>query len=355
MNKDGLFLNETFDLAAKAKGYTSPNPLVGAVLVKHGKVIGRGYHKKAGQPHAEIEAIRNARRSLRGATLYVNLEPCCHWGKTPPCVEQVIASGIKKVVIATKDPNPKVSGRSVRRLRNAGIEVVVGIEREKAEKLNEVFFMNMRKHRPFVVAKAAQSLDGKIATARGQSKWITSDASRTYARTLRDTYDAVLVGINTVLKDNPTLNGIRKIPYKVVIDPRLRISLKAALVTKSSKKLIVFYRSRIDKKKKAQLEKKGARLFPFSDCKSIVKTLYREGITSVFIEGGSDTVGRFFDKKLVDKIYFFYAPKILGGKDALTSIGGKGVSKIGETIAIKDMDIERIGHDLLINGYPKYC
>ena len=354
MNKDNVFLNKTFDLAVKAQGNTSPNPLVGALIVKKGKIIARGYHKKAGLPHAEIEAIRNAKGSVKGAALYVNLEPCFHWGKTAPCVDAIIDAGIKKVVIAAEDPNPKVSGRSIRKLRRTGIKVVVGLEEAKAEKLNEIFFMNMKASRPFIAGKIAQTLDGKIATARRESKWITSDASRAYARTLRDKYDAVLVGINTVIKDNPTLKGTRTSGCKVVVDPQLNISLKSTLVTKSSKKLIIFYQSRIHKKKKTQLEKKGVRLFRFTDCKDMAKTLYRQGICSVFVEGGSDTLGRFFDAKLVDKIYFFYAPKILGGKTALASVGGKGVLSPQKAVFIKDLHITTLNPDFLICGYPVY-
>ncbi len=354
MNKENVFLAEAIKLAERARGRTSPNPLVGAVIVKGGRVIARGYHKQAGFPHAEIEAIRRSTSSPKGATLYVNLEPCFHWGKTPPCVDAIINAGVKKVVIATKDPNPKVSGKSVRKLRRAGIRVVTGVMEREAEKLNEVFFLNMKKKRPFVAAKCAQSLDGKIATRTGKSKWITSKEARTYARSLRDKYDAVLVGISTVIEDDPALDGIRKIPYKVVIDPKLRLPLQSRLVKRSPEELIVFHSADAGKNKKTQLEKKGVRLFVFKDLKNILKTLYKLEVMSVFVEGGAETLGRFFDKKLVDKIHFFYAFKVIGGRDALASIGAQGVSSLQKAVFIKDVEIERVTKGFLVTGYPDF-
>lgn len=354
MNKEKLFLAQAIKLAECSRGCTSPNPLVGAVLVKGNKVIGRGFHRCAGAFHAEIEAMRKVKGALRGATLYVNLEPCFHWGRTPPCVDAIISGGIKKVVISTKDPNPKVSGRSIAKLRKAGIRVVTGVMAKEAEKLNEIFFTNMRKKRPFVVAKVAQSLDGKITTRTGRSKWITSQKARMYARGLRDMYDAVLIGIGTAIKDNPKLNGVRKTPSKIIIDPQLRVSLSSILVKKSPKKLIVFHSSRASKSKKMKLAKKGVRLFVFKHVRDILKILYKLEIMSVFVEGGADTLGRFFDAKLIDKVHVFYAAKIIGGKDALSSIGAKGVISPSQAIFIKDLEIKRIGRDLLLTGYPVY-
>lgn len=356
MKQDVYFLKKTLDLAKKAEGFTSPNPLVGAVIVKNNKIVSFGYHKKAGKAHAEIEAFRKAKGKLNGATLYVNLEPCCHFGKTPPCVDKIIKSGIKRVVTATKDPNPLVSGDSIRRMRKSGISVSIGLLEKEAVRLNEVFFENMKKKMPFVVAKTAQSLDGKIATANGLSKWITNRNSRLFAKRLRDKYDSILVGVNTVIKDNPHLDGIKKVPYKVVIDPGLRIPLNSYLIKSSPEKLIIFASCSAKNKTVAKntnvyfLKEKNGKL----PLKELLSTLYRRGITSVFIEGGSETIGNFFDEKLVDKIYFFIAPKIIGGRKALTSIGAQGFLSLNCCPSIENMSIERIGTDILITGYPYY-
>jgi diaminohydroxyphosphoribosylaminopyrimidine deaminase/5-amino-6-(5-phosphoribosylamino)uracil reductase len=358
LNKDIYFIKETFKLARKAEGCTSPNPLVGAIIVKNNRIIARGYHKRAGLPHAEIEAIRKAKEDLKGATLYVNLEPCSHFGKTPPCVDDIIRSGIKRVVIATYDPNPIVGGKSVKKLRMRGIKVKVGLLRAEAERLNEVFFKNVSQGAPFVVAKVAQSLDGKIATRKGESKWITSKEAREFSKSLRDKYDAVLVGINTVVKDNPDLNGIKKVPFKIVIDPHLRISPHSNLVKKYSGKLIVFASLKSIKQVKKGL--RGVRVFFLKgrgghfSLKALLKVLYKLGITSVFVEGGAFTLGRFFDERLVDKAYFFISPLIIGGLGALTSIGAKGYSQIKECPYLREVNLLTFKKDILISGYPCY-
>ena len=322
---DRYFLEKTFELAQKAKGKTSPNPLVGAVIVKNDKVVGFGYHKKAGMPHAEIEALRSAKVSVKGATLYINLEPCFHYGRTPPCVDAIIKSGIKKVIVATKDPNPLVRGKSLRKLTINNIKIkIVDSCSKQAKKVNEIFFMNMKKKRPFITAKVAQSLDGKIATSSGKSKWITSSKARQFAKKLRDQYDCVLVGINTVIKDNPTLDGVKKIPYKAVVDPKLRIDKNCTLMKRYKKKLVIITSDKNRKKlltlpkdvKVVSIKEKKGKL----EIKDIVKKLYALGMTSVYVEGGSSTLGRFFKARLVDKAYFFIAPKVLGGKEALTSV-----------------------------------
>ncbi|OQX79407.1 MAG: riboflavin biosynthesis protein RibD [Candidatus Omnitrophica bacterium 4484_70.1] len=363
MNRDFLtkLIKKTFALAKKGEGFVSPNPLVGAVIVKDKKVIATGYHKRAGLPHAEIEAMRKVKMPLEEAELYVNLEPCSHWGKTPPCVEEIIRAKFKKVVIATPDPNPQVRGKSIKKLIQAGIKVVVGILPEEAERLNEVFFKNMRKRLPFVVVKVAQSLDGKIALKSGDSKWITKEETRVFAKMLRDKYDAVLVGINTVIKDDPSLNGVKKEPHKVVIDPSLRIPLDCNLFHKSSKKIIIFASPTHNKKKLSYLKDKAevvivtkAKETGMFDLKEILKILYQKGIMSVFVEGGANTLGRFFDQAVVDKIYFFFAPRIIGGEESLTSVGGEGVRKINEAVEIKDWKFRRIKDDFLIIGYPKF-
>ena len=238
--KDLYFLLKAISLAKKGEGLTSPNPLVGAVIAKDNKIISKGYHKKCGLPHAEIEAIKSAKKNLRGSTLYINLEPCCHFGRTGPCVDEVIKSRIKRVVVSTVDPNPQVKGKSIRRLKREGVRVDIGLAKKQAVKLNEVFFKNMKTKRPFVVAKLAQSLDGKIASSKGISKWVTSSPSRKFAKTLRDKYDCVLIGANTLKKDNPKLNGIKKIPYKVIISSTLNLPAKSYIFKNNPEKLIIF-------------------------------------------------------------------------------------------------------------------
>jgi diaminohydroxyphosphoribosylaminopyrimidine deaminase/5-amino-6-(5-phosphoribosylamino)uracil reductase len=361
MGDDTFFIKKTFNLAKKGEGFTSPNPMVGAIVVKDNKIIATGFHKKAGLPHAEAEALQKAKTSLRDATLYVNLEPCFHWGRTPPCVDRIIDSGIGRVVVATTDPNPRVKGKSIKKLKKAGLEVRVGIMETEAKKLNEVFFKNMQDGLPFVAIKVAQSLDGKIATKFKQSKWITHQKARFFSHRLRDRYDAVLVGVNTVIQDNPYLGGTKKEPFRVVIDPQLRIPLNSFLVKRIPKKLIVFCSQKgARKRKKIDYLRRKASVYilkekgGFLDLKEVLSILYRREIMSVFVEGGSTTWGRFFDQKLVDKIYFFFAPKIIGGSLALSSIGGRGVSKIKEATEVRGLEIKIIGEDFLITGYPYF-
>ncbi len=354
--KDIYFMKRALSLAKKGEGETSPNPLVGAVVVKNNKLVSEAFHKKSGLPHAESIALEMAGPKAKGATLYLNLEPCCHFGRTPPCVDKVIAAGIKRVVIAIKDPNPLVNGKSIRKLKKNNIEVLTGVCREEAEGVNEVFLKNMKKKLPFVAVKAAQSLDGKITTASGQSKWITAPESRTFSRKLRDKYDAVLVGANTLKKDNPKLDGLKKTPYKIVISSKLNLPADSYFFKNSFGNSIVF--TSLNQKGKNKLPNKAKVFFSRENkagflLKNILKNLYQMGIVSVFVEGGSYTLGRFFEQKLVDKVYFFISPKILGGKAALTSVGADGAKSIKKSIEVKRLKIRRIKNkDILIWGYP---
>ena len=357
MDKDIYFLKKTFSLAKKGLGFVSPNPLVGAVIVKNNRIIGEGYHKKSGFPHAEIEAIKRTKESLKGATLYINLEPCCHFGKTPPCVDKIIESKIKRVVISNIDPNPKVKGKSILKLKKSKIEVKVGLCKKEGERLNEVFFKNMRFNMPFVALKVAQSLDGKIRDNNRVSKWITDKPARTFSKKLRDIYDAVLVGINTVIEDNPKLNGFKKIPFKIVLDRNLRIPLNCNLLSKNREKVIIITSfknkdnlDKIPKEIKVLLAEEKDKKF---NLKEILKSLYSMGINSILIEGGSKTSGNFFDERLIDKVYIFIAPKIIAGSNSLSSIEGSGFS-LKKCPKIKDISIEYIGDDILISGYPDY-
>ena len=357
--KDIYFIKKTFQLARRAQGLTSPNPLVGAVIVKNNKIIASGYHKKCGLAHAEIEAIRKTKnRDLRGTTLYLNLEPCFNFGRTPPCVDELIKNKFKKVVIAIADPNPETKEKSIRKLKKAGIGVEVGLLKDEAQRLNEVFFKNMLKKLPFVIAKVGQSLDGKIATQKGLSKWITTKSSRVFSKHLRDKYDSILVGVNTVIKDDPSLNGLKKKLIKVVIDPSLRIPLSSKLLKKDPSQVIIFtsQKSRRRAKKIPSLTK----TFFLKESKGnlslekILKILYDLGIMSVFVEGGSETVGRLFDERLIDKVYFFIAPKIIGGKGAITSVGGQGFADLKQAVQLKEVELKRIDKDILLSGYPVY-
>ncbi len=353
--KDIYFMRKAINLAKQGEGETSPNPLVGAVVVKNQKILAKGFHQRYGMAHAEINALEKAGSLACGATLYVNLEPCCHYGKTPPCLDRIIKAGIKRVVIAIKDPNPQVCGKSIRKLRSHSVKVSLGICKEEALELNKVFFKNMKQRLPFVAAKAAQSLDGKIATSAGQSKWITTKQARNFSYKLRDKYDAILIGAETLRKDNPKLNGLKKIPYKVIISSSLDLPENSYLFKNFPGNTVIFTDKKSGKNNKLpkqikiiplKMTKKGLSL------KQILKKLYSFGIMSVFVEGGSETLGRFFKQKLIDKAYFFLAPKILGGKKALTSVGFEGFRKINEALEIDNITINKIGKDILISGYP---
>lgn len=355
IREDTYYIKKTLQLAERARGKTSPNPLVGAVVVKKGKILSQAYHKKCGLPHAEAQALDAIGPRAKGATLYLNLEPCSYFGRTPPCVDKIIQAELKRVVISTKDPNPKVFGRSIRKLRQSNIEVSLGICGGQARQLNEVFFKNMEEGMPFVVAKVAQSLDGKITTASGESRWITGEPSRLFSRRLRDNFDAVLIGANTLRKDNPRLNGLRKVPYKIVVTRSLNLPKNSYLFNNFSERLIIF-------RAKGSPEKIGlpqsARSFSLKatkkglSFKSIFKKLYSIGITSVFVEGGSETLGQIFEQRLVDKAYFFIAPRVLGGKSSLTSVGSEGIKRIQESIRLTQLQVRRIKDDILIQGYP---
>ncbi len=333
MNPDEIYIREAIKLAKKGMGWTNPNPMVGALVVKNGTIIGKGYHQKFGSPHAEIEAITHARRRLarlNGATLYVNLEPCNHFGKTPPCTGVIISTGIKRIVCASLDPNPKTHGEGVKKLQEAGIAVLTNVWEKQARVLNEAFFTFHEKKRPFVAIKFASSLDGKIATQTGDSKWITNEKCRKFARELRGQYQAVVVGINTVLQDNPHL-GVRirgrKDPLRIILGSRAQIP-KMAQVLRDQNFLIV-------KSKKIE---------------DLLSLLREKGVISILVEGGGKTLGSFIDAKLVDKVYAFHAPILIGGEKAV-SIGGKGAQTIQDALHLKDISYKKFDDNLLITGY----
>ncbi|MCD6318849.1 bifunctional diaminohydroxyphosphoribosylaminopyrimidine deaminase/5-amino-6-(5-phosphoribosylamino)uracil reductase RibD [Candidatus Aerophobetes bacterium] len=345
-------------LAKKGEGKVSPNPMVGAVLVKDGKLIAKGYHRYFGGPHAEIEALKRAKDKAKGATLYVTLEPCSHYGKTPPCTLAIIKAGVSKVIAATIDPNPLNSGRGIKILREKGIETEVGICEEKAKKLNESFFKFIREKIPFVTVKAGASLDGKIATFTGESKWITGEKSREVAHNLRNKFDAILVGINTVIKDDPKLLPPSQRKFlRVILDSRLRVPLSSK-VLKDQKKAptLIFTTPKANLKKMRILKNEGIKINVVEKeekvpLKKVLSYLGEFGIMSLLVEGGGEVIGSFFEENLVDKIYLFISPRIIGGKNSLSWVGGKGIDSLDKSPKLKISSLKRIDEDIFIEGY----
>lgn len=355
---DNRYMRIALGLAEKGAGRTSPNPMVGAVVVRGRKIVGAGYHRRAGADHAEIVALARAGDKARGATLYLNLEPCSHYGRTPPCTLSLIRAGIKKVVAGMADPNPLVSGSGIRKLRQAGIEVRVGVLEEECRRLNEAFSKYITRRLPFVILKIAASLDGKIATSSGDSRWITGPEARRHVHSLRNQVDAVLVGAGTVITDDPQLTcripGGRN-PLRVVVDGHLRIPTTARLLREPGKTILVTG-PRAPSRKVRTIERCGAEVwrFPLSDggipFASILRELAKRGIVSVMIEGGATTAGRALAEKVVDKVCFFYAPKIIGA-DGLDMIAALGVRKMGHLRQINRIEVARVGKDFLVTGY----
>lgn len=362
MLTDEEIMRKALELAKRGEGWTAPNPMVGAVIVNKGRIVGEGFHQKAGTPHAEIHALFQAREQAKGSTVYVTLEPCCHHGRTPPCTDALIKAEVSKVVIAMVDPNPKVSGGGINKLREAGIEVVTGVLEKEAKALNEVFITNIVAQRPFIALKSALTLDGKTATKTGSSKWITGEETRHYAHKLRHKYDAILVGIGTVLADDPQLttriSGLKN-PLRIIIDSTLKIPENAQILDTKSSQTIIFTGNLGNGCSKAgRLIEKGVEVIqcPGEDGKvdifDLVRVLYDKGVSSVLVEGGAGVNGAFFDRHLVDKLYLFYAPKLAGSHLAPGMIGGVGISDMKDAVYIEDLSVESIGKDLLITGYP---
>jgi diaminohydroxyphosphoribosylaminopyrimidine deaminase/5-amino-6-(5-phosphoribosylamino)uracil reductase len=361
---DELFMMECITLAKKGGGYVSPNPMVGAVLVKRGKVIGRGYHRQYGGPHAEVDAIRSATTSVRGATIYVNLEPCNYFGKTPPCTELLIKSGISKVVIGCRDSNPLVAGKGTRQLRNAGIKTVSGVLESECKKLNEVFEKFITTRLPFVTLKIAQTLDGKIADILGNSKWISNSTSRMLVHYLRSQYDAVLVGAGTVKKDNPFLT-VRYVkgrnPIRAVIDGDFSTNPEANIFSSGKTKTLLFISkksARINHKKKNKLISKGVDIVEMETNSNgtlsfhhILRELGSRNIASVFVEGGAGIFSALIKEKLADKVLCFIAPKIFGpGLNAFDRLSSHSIAK---HIHLDNVSIANLKDDLFIEAYLK--
>ncbi|MBV7276693.1 bifunctional diaminohydroxyphosphoribosylaminopyrimidine deaminase/5-amino-6-(5-phosphoribosylamino)uracil reductase RibD [Clostridiaceae bacterium UIB06] len=361
------YMNIALDLAKKGEGAVNPNPLVGAVVVKDNEIVGRGYHKFYGGPHAEVYALREAGEKAAGADIYVSLEPCSHYGKTPPCVEAIKKAGIKRVIVAMKDPNPLVAGRGINFLKENGIEVITGILEDEAKALNEIFIKYITSKMPFVILKTAMTIDGKIATFTGDSKWISGEESREYVHRIRNKVMGIMAGIGTIIKDDPLLTTRvkeeeGKSPKAIIIDSKLRIPLEAKILgTVKEREVIIACTDEFDNDKKNALEQKGVRIIVTPkdggskvDLKYLVEEIGKLGIDSILLEGGGTLNFSALNYGIVNKIICFIAPKILGGQDAKTSVEGKGVEKIQDAIKVNNIEYKTIGKDLLLEGYIEY-
>lgn len=360
LSYDEKYMRLAMQLAGNAIGRTSPNPLVGAVIVKDNRVVGCGWHRKAGTPHAEVHALNQAGELAQGSDVYVTLEPCAHYGKTPPCSKALVEAKVKNVYGGLLDVNPKVAGKGFKILEDAGIHVEYGFLQDELRKQNEVFFKWIEHKKPFIVLKAAMTLDGKIATATGQSKWITNETSRAYGYKLRDIYDGIMVGINTVIEDNPMLTARvdgGKNPIRIVVDSSLKIDINANVVQDKSAKTIVATTDKADKDKILKLQAQDVDVIVVDkdendkvDIEKLLDILGQQNICSILVEGGATLSGSFVAKKLVDKVYLFIAPRIVGGKEAKTPVAGTGILNLQEALALKDIQIEKLEEDILIIG-----
>ncbi len=359
MIKDSKFMRRAIELALKGKGRTWPNPMVGCVIVKNNKIIAEGWHKQCGADHAEIVALKKVGAKALGAIMYVTLEPCSHFGRTPPCVDKIIESRIKEIVIGMKDPNPLVNGKSILQLKRAGIKTKVGVLEGELTRINEVFIKYITKKMPFVVAKCAQTLDGKIATAMGESQWITSAKTRELAHQTRDEFDAICVGIKTVLKDNPGLNGVRKTNLKkIILDSSLQIPFNAKLfrgVRPCDCFIATTAKAPLEKIKIFQKRGVNILICPQREghihLEWLFKELAKREMASILIEGGAHVIGCALKENLVDKMHIYVAPKIIGGQRALSCVVGINTLKLDKAIQLKDLNAQRIGEDFFFTGY----
>ncbi|MCP3101443.1 bifunctional diaminohydroxyphosphoribosylaminopyrimidine deaminase/5-amino-6-(5-phosphoribosylamino)uracil reductase RibD [Myxococcus sp. K15C18031901] len=356
-----FFMRIALEEAAKGLGRTSPNPVVGAVLVKGGRIIARGYHKKAGTAHAEVVALEAAGARARGADLYSTLEPCDHYGRTPPCSMAIIEAGVRRVICGSADPNPKVSGKGVARMRRAGVKVVTGVLQEEADQLNRPFFKSIRTGLPWVTLKAAATLDGKLATATGDSRWVTGEKSRAWVHRLRDSVDVILVGANTVRHDDPKLTtrlpgGGGKDPLRVVVDSHLRLSPGYTVFTqKSPARTIVATLEDPEGRKARRFLAQGVEVWQVRekqgrvDLKAVLRRLNKEGLNHVLVEGGAQLYGSFLREHLADELALFLAPKLLG-REGLSWAGDLGVKEMAHALSVKDLTFEQVGQDVLLRA-----
>ncbi len=346
-------------LARKAEGDTSPNPMVGAVVVKEGRIIGEGFHRRFGGPHAEVDALDRAGTDAKGAELYVNLEPCSHFGKTPPCVDRVIQSGVSRVVISNRDPNPLVNGAGLRKLSEAGIETILDVLPDDGEKLNEAYFKFIRTGKPFVVLKWAQTIDGRIATGTGDSRWISSQASRKFTHQLRRAADAVLVGSGTVQNDNPQLT-VRHVkgrqPWRIVLDHRLDIRLDSTILNDDFRSKTVVFTANQDSSTIEPLQAKGVEV-EFAaggnegriDLDAVSKWMVKNQLISLLVEGGRRVITSYLRSGVVDKIMVFVAPKLMG--KGIDAVGDLGIEAMQYVRMMKNVSYRKVGPDILVEAY----
>ena len=363
MNTHEYYMKRTLELAKGGWGKTNPNPLVGAVIVKNGKIIAEGFHEALGCAHAEISALHNTKQDVEGGTLYVNLEPCSHYGRTPPCAKAIIEAGVKEVIVAMEDPNPKVSGMGIQMLKDAGIHVIVEVLEMEAKKLNEIFIHYITKKKPFVIMKTAMTLDGKVASISGDSKWITGESSRQFVHILRDRVSAIMVGVNTVIKDNPALTARLptkecKDPVRIIVDSKGRIPLASnVLHVHSDSGVILATTSSIDKGKEKLLLEEGVRIIKADhrngnvDLTLLMDELYKLEIDSILLEGGGTLNASALATGIVNKVMMFIAPKIIGGSTAVTPVEGAGRQQMKDALQLQDVVVTRFDEDVLIEGY----
>lgn len=363
---DEQYMAIALSLAKKGAGFTNPNPMVGAVIVKDGKIIGEGYHKKYGGPHAEVNAFADADKrgeNTKGATIYVTLEPCFHYGKTPPCVDLVLKKEVSRVVIGTLDPNPLVAGQSVTKMEKAGIEVVSGVLKEECLKLNEIFFQYVTTKKPFVLLKSALSLDGKIATVTGESQWISCEKSRREVHELRGVYASIMVGIGTVLADNPSLTcrlDGKKSPIRIIVDSSLQTPLDANILKNQDvAKTIIATTSKADEEKKRQIEAMGVEVLVLDekdghvDLNQLQEAISERKIDSVLLEGGADLAFGAIKAGIVDKVRYYIAPIMLGGQQSKAALGGEGFERLSDAFFLENITTRQIGQDICVEGYRR--
>ena len=371
-------MRSALELAAGGTGWVSPNPLVGCVIVNNGEVVGRGYHQRFGGPHAEVHALHEAGNRAEGAVLYVTLEPCCHTGKTPPCIDAILQARLGRVVAAMRDPNPRVDGGGLSRLENAGVEVAVGVCEAEARRLNEAFVKHITTRRPFVTSKSAITLDGKIATRSGASRWITGEAARAAGHQLRHANDAILVGIGTVVQDDPQLTtrlflpppserglggGLQRgaNPLRIVVDSTLRLSPGAQVADVAAERRTLIVTTEKAKAAKVKtLEARGVEVIRLPACgdgrvslDALCAVLGERGIASVLVEGGAVLTAALLRQRLIDKMVFFVAPKIIGG-DGISAFGPCGIDTMEQALSLRDLTSRQVGDDLMLEAYPAW-
>ena len=361
-DSDIRFMKRAVELSQKGKFAARPNPMVGAVIVMSGEIIGEGYHERFGGQHAEVNAINNAEKPVKGATMYVTLEPCSHYGKTPPCADRIIAEGFSRVVIGMADPNPAVNGKGIEKLKAAGIDVDVSVLENEIRRVNEIYLKNITKNLPFCVLKTAMTLDGKIATKRGDSKWISGEKSREYVHELRHLYNGIMVGVNTIINDDPELtdrsyHAEKKHPVRIITDSTGRMPLDSKVLNGNNIRTIIAVTDKapVEFIKKIRDKGKDAIVRPGKngkvDLDFLMKELWKEGIDSVMIEGGSTLNYSAISDRIADKLISFISPKIIGGAESLTPIGGEGVKRISKAFLLNIDSVERIDEDVVIESY----